>query len=198
MTRSRFCEDRPLGCKVETPACASCTRIAYPPTPRVETSRAYTTVFTDGSSTGRWGVGGWAWAVAGEDDQPTGQEGSGGHPWTTNQQMELLAAHQALLALPGLLLIVSDSQYVVRCFTEEWWRGWERKEWRKVSNVDLWQAFLADWHQRAGEVRFAWVPGHSKHPMNDHVDALAKAAKSAVEPVVQPASDLALIPSGIR
>lgn len=142
--------------------------------PTVDTQLPYTTAYTDGSSTGKWGPGGWAWAVAG------GPEGSGGDPWTTNQRMELLAAHQAVQALPGLLLVVSDSQYVVRCFTDQWHVAWRRRGWHKVANVDLWQPFVADVLDRQGEVRFAWVKGHSGNAMNDHVDALAKAAKLAV------------------
>lgn len=155
-------------------------------TPRVETSLPYATVFTDGSSTGRWGPGGWAWALAGADDQPTGVEASGGDGWTTNQRMEMLAAHEAVKATPGLLLVVSDSAYVVNCFTQEWWKGWDRREWRKVANTDLWQPFIADVLDRGGEVRFAWIKGHSGHPMNDHVDALAKAARAQHTPVVSP------------
>ncbi|GAB2762408.1 ribonuclease H family protein [Nocardioides pakistanensis] len=146
--------------------------------PVVDTPHPYTTVYTDGSSTGKVGPGGWAWAIDG------GPEASGGALDTTNQRMELQAAHEAVRALPGLLLVVSDSQYVVRCFTDSWHVGWGRRGWRKVANVDLWQPFVADVLDRCGEVRFAWVKGHSGNPMNDHVDALAKAARLAITPAV--------------
>lgn len=145
--------------------------------PTVETDLPYTTVWTDGSSTGGWGVGGWAWCVI--DGPNEGAQASGGAPWTTNQRMELQAAHEAVRALSGLLLVVSDSQYVVRCFNEAWWRGWIRKDWRKVKNADLWQPFVRDVLDRGGEVRFAWVRGHVGHPGNELADQLAKAARVA-------------------
>lgn len=143
--------------------------------PTVDTPLPYTTAWTDGSSTGKWGPGGWAWCVI--DGPRAGEHNAGGHPDTTNQRMELLAAHEAVKSLPGLLLVVSDSQYVVRCFTDEWWRAWDRREWRKVANTDLWQPFIADVLERDGEVRFAWVRGHVGHPGNELADQLAKAAK---------------------
>lgn len=139
----------------------------------------YTTAFADGSSTGGVGEGGWAWAV--ED----GRENSGSAFETTNNRMELTAAHQAMLTLPGLLLIVSDSSYVVNAFNRNWWKGWQRKGWVNaagdpVANRDLWEPFVADYLARSGEVRFAWIKGHSNHPMNDRVDLLAKAARIAL------------------
>lgn len=157
-----------------------------PPTPVVDTVHPYTTAFADGSSTGGVGAGGWAWAVE------NGLEDSGGALETTNNRMELLAAHNAMLALPGLLLIVSDSSYVVNAFQQEWWKGWQRRGWVNaagdpVANRDLWEPFIADYLARNGEVKFAWIKGHAKHPMNEHVDGLAKAAKAAMlAPVGEP------------
>lgn len=156
-----------------------------PPTPTVETVLPYTTVFTDGSSTGAMGPGGWAWAV--ED----GPEASGGDLMTSNNRMEMQAAMEAVRALPGLLLVVSDSSYVVNCFQSEWWRGWQRRGWRnaagaEVANRDLWEPFIDLVLARRGEVRFAWIKGHSNHPMNDRVDMLAKAARLALP--AQPAA----------
>lgn len=152
-----------------------------PPTPTVDTVHPYTTVFTDGSSTGGVGDGGWAWAV--ED----GPEASGGAYETTNQRMEVQAAMEAVAALPGLLLVVSDSSYVVNCFTQNWWQGWQRRGWRNaagapVANRDLWEPFVDLYLSRGGEVRFHWIKGHSGHPMNDRVDELAKAARLALPP----------------
>lgn len=151
---------------------------------RIDTPNPYIVAYTDGSSTGRVGPGGWAWAKAavGPDgeDAPSGVEASGGALDTTNQRMELQAAHEAVRALPGLLLIVSDSEYVVRCFNDRWYVKWQRKSFHKVANADLWEPFIGDVLDRRGEVRFQWIKGHSKDPMNDHVDALAKAARMAV------------------
>lgn len=136
-------------------------------------------VYADGACSGNPGPGGWAWALA-----PRGEvRDSGGEARTTNQRMELLAVLSALRTLggePGPILIVSDSQYVVKCFTEEWWKGWLRREWRNsqrepVANRDLWEP-LIELVRTRGDVHFRWVKGHSGDPVNDLVDALAVAA----------------------
>ena len=151
-----------------------------PEPPTVATSLPYTTAYADGSSTGGWGPGGWGWCVLG----PSGsgeilREDSGGDGWTTNQRMEVMAAWEAMKSNPGLLLIVSDSRYVVSGFTE-WADGWRRKDFSKVSNSDLWRPALQTFLDRAGEVRFAWAKGHAGLPGNERADELAGAARKAV------------------
>lgn len=130
-----------------------------------------THVYTDGACSGNPGPGGRAWAV------PGGAFASGAAPHTTNQRMEILAAHEALLALDGPLEVVSDSTYVVNCFRDRWYEGWRRRGWtnsqrKPVANRDLWEPFI-DHYLARGDVRFRWVKGHSGDPMNDLVDALA-------------------------
>lgn len=152
-----------------------------PPTPTVDTALPYTTVYTDGSSTGAWGHGGWAWAVL------DGPEASGNDTMSTNQRMEVQAAYEAVKALPGLLLVVADSSYVVNCFVDKWWQGWHRRGWlnaagEPVANRDLWEPFIDLVLSRNGEVRFAWIKGHSGHPGNERVDVLAKEARLALPP----------------
>jgi len=135
-------------------------------------------VFTDGACSGNPGPGGWAWAVA-PDGEPNG---SGGETDTTNQRMELFAVLDAVrtLGVDGRpLAIHSDSTYVVNCFRDGWWVKWRRNGWRNskkepVANVDLWQPLVALVEEC--DVTFQWVKGHSGHPMNDLVDALAVAA----------------------
>jgi len=136
-------------------------------------------VYTDGACSGNPGPGGWAWAVA-----PTGDpQGSGGEPSTTNQRMELLAVLNALQVLgtqAGAIEVVSDSQYVVKCFNEAWWEGWLRRGWKNsqrqpVANRDLWEP-LIDLVRERGDVTFRWVRGHNGDSMNELVDALAVSA----------------------
>ena len=136
-------------------------------------------VYTDGACSGNPGPGGWAWAIA-----PGGEpQGSGGERSTTNQRMELLAVLNALRVLgteAGPIEVVSDSQYVVKCFNEAWWEGWLRRGWKNsqrqpVANRDLWEPLIALVRER-GEITFRWVRGHNGDPMNDLVDALAVSA----------------------
>ena len=135
------------------------------------TTRGTTEVFTDGACRGNPGPGGWAWAV------PDGPQGSGHDPATTNQRMEVRAAYEAIVALPGPLVVVSDSTYVVNCFKNSWWTGWRARGWvnsakKPVANRDLWEP-LIDLVEERGDVTFRWVKGHSGDPMNDLVDRLA-------------------------
>ena len=131
-------------------------------------------VWTDGACSGNPGPGGWAWAT--ED----GRQDSGGAPLTTNQRMEIQAALEAVRALDGPLVVVSDSTYVVNCFRDRWWQGWLARGWltsakKPVANRDLWEPLVSTVLDR-GDVSFRWVKGHSGDPMNDLVDQLAVAA----------------------
>ncbi|WP_028638745.1 ribonuclease H family protein [Nocardioides sp. URHA0032] len=131
-------------------------------------------VFTDGACSGNPGPGGWAWAV------DTSVYASGHESASTNQRMEIRAALEAVRALDGPLLVVSDSTYVVNCFRDRWWQGWLDRGWvssarTPVANRDLWEPLITLFHDR-GDVAFSWVKGHSGHAMNDFVDRLAVAA----------------------
>lgn len=132
-----------------------------------------TVIYTDGACKGNPGPGGWAWAVV------QGGWASGFEPEATNQRMEITAAYQAVLSNDGPVHIVSDSTYVVNCFRDEWWRGWQKRKWKNskgapVANRDLWEPFIELVRERGAT--FDWVKGHSGDQMNDIVDRLAVAA----------------------
>jgi ribonuclease HI len=135
-------------------------------------------VWTDGACSGNPGPGGWAWATR------DGRQGSGGAPATTNQRMEIQAALEAVTTLPGTLVVVSDSTYVVNCFRDAWWQGWLARGWvnsakKPVANRDLWEPLITAVRDR-GDITFRWVKGHSGDEMNDLVDRLAVEAGRAV------------------
>ncbi len=143
-----------------------------------ERDPATTVVYTDGSCLGNPGRGGWAWAVEG------GPTASGGEPRTTNQRMELTAVIRALRALSGPVHVMSDSTYVVNCFRQRWWEGWQRRGWRNaqgkpVANRDLWEVLLPLALDGGRSVSFEWVKGHSGDKMNDLVDLLAVEAATS-------------------
>lgn len=138
------------------------------------------TIYTDGACSGNPGPGGWAWAVDKE------VYGSGSENPSTNQRMEVLAAHMAVREFSDstvLIEIVSDSTYVVKCFNDNWHIGWKKRNWKnsagkQVANQDLWKPFIEDVLNH-GNVTFRWVKGHSGDRMNDFVDMLAvKAIRS--------------------
>lgn len=135
-----------------------------------------TRLHTDGACRGNPGPGGWAWASSPHEFA------SGAAAHTTNQRMEIEAVIEALIEHPdGPVEIVSDSNYVVKCFHDRWYLGWQRRNWKNtkgqpVANRDLWDRLLPLALESGREVTFSWVKGHSGDRMNDFVDQLATTA----------------------
>jgi ribonuclease HI len=153
-------------------------KAARPVRPDMPAPEGALEVWTDGACSGNPGPGGWAWATR------DGRQDSGGEAPTTNQRMEIRAALEAVRALPGPLIVVSDSTYVVNCFRDGWWKGWIARGWltsakKPVVSRDLWEPLVELVNER-GDVSFRWVKGHSGDPMNDLVDALAVEQSHAV------------------
>ncbi len=131
--------------------------------------------FTDGACSGNPGPGGWGVLLRMGGHE---KELFGGEAHTTNQQMELQAAVEALKALtrPCHITIISDSKYVVQGMTE-WIHNWKKKGWKTagkkpVSNLERWQTLdtLAAKH----DVTWQWVKGHAGHEGNERADELAR------------------------
>ena len=134
-------------------------------------------LYTDGSSSGNPGPGGWGAVLKCGD---LCKELSGGFRLTTNNRMELLAVISGLEAIKwqgATVEVYSDSQYVVNAVTLNWLSSWEAKEWKKVKNPDLWQRFLTVF--KAHNVSFHWLKGHAGHPENERCDRLAVSAGAA-------------------
>jgi len=131
-------------------------------------------LFTDGAASGNPGPGGYGVVLKCAGAM---KELSGGFRLTTNNRMELLAVIKGLEAIrwsDAVVEVWSDSTYVVKAITEGWLQNWERKGFKKVKNVDLWQTFLPLY--RSHRVTFHWIKGHAGHPENERCDALAVAA----------------------
>jgi ribonuclease HI len=151
---------------------------AKAPRPDMPAAEGALEVWTDGACSGNPGPGGWAWATR------DGRQASGGEPATTNQRMEIRAALEAVRALDGPLVVVSDSTYVVNCFRDGWWKGWLARGWvtsakKPVVSRDLWEPLITLVNDR-GDVSFRWTKGHSGDEMNDLVDRLAVEQSKAI------------------
>lgn len=136
-------------------------------------------VYTDGSSRGNPGPGGYGVILLWGQHK---KELSKGYRLTTNNRMELMAVIAALEALKKDnqdLLIYSDSNYVVKAVMEGWLNKWIRTNFKgNIKNRDLWEQYksLSDNHQ----VQFKWVKGHAENVYNNRCDVLAtEAADSA-------------------
>lgn len=128
------------------------------------------TIFSDGSSLGNPGPGGYGVILRfGEHEK----ELSGGEVLTTNNRMELLGAIVGLETLkePCDVTLVSDSQYVTRGINE-WLAGWVKKKFAKVKNPDLWERYLVA--SSSHRVHAQWVRGHDGHEENERCDILAR------------------------
>ena len=131
-------------------------------------------IYTDGACRGNPGIGGWGALMVFEGKE---KELYGGQEHTTNNQMELKAAIEALSALtePCLVELTTDSKYVMQGITQ-WMDNWKRNNWKTankkdVKNKDLWIELydLKSHHQ----IDWRWVKGHAGHRENEIADELA-------------------------
>lgn len=132
------------------------------------------TIYTDGSSRGNPGPGGFGAVLM---SGPHRKELSGGFKLTTNNRMELLAVITALesLKIPGSeVSVFTDSKYVCEAVEKKWVFGWAKKGFAGKKNPDLWARFLKIYAQH--KVTFHWVKGHAGNALNERCDQLATAA----------------------
>ena len=127
------------------------------------------TLYSDGSSLGNPGPGGWGTIL---EYNGVTKEFSGGEKHTTNNRMELTGVIEGLKRLkePCEVTIVTDSSYVANAINS-WLKGWVAKDFKKVKNVDLWQEYLQV--SKPHQIKATWVRGHSGHPQNERCDTLA-------------------------
>lgn len=135
-------------------------------------------IYTDGAARGNPGPGGYGIVMK---SGPHRKELSEGFRKTTNNRMELLAVIVALekLKFPNSEAeIYTDSKYVADAVEKGWVFDWEKKQFKKKKNPDLWIRFLKVY--RKHKVAFHWVKGHANIPENERCDQLAvQASKKA-------------------
>ena len=135
-------------------------------------------IYTDGAAKGNPGKGGYGIVLL---SGKLRKELSKGFRLTTNNRMELLAVIVSLEALkkkPESVIIYSDSKYVVDAVEKKWVFGWEKTNFNKKKNPDLWIRFLKIY--RLHNVTFKWVKGHSENAENNRCDFLAVEASEGV------------------
>ena len=69
------------------------------------------------------------------------------------------------------ITIYSDSKYVIDSVEKKWVFGWEKKNFNRKKNPDLWIRFLKIY--RVQKVSFIWVKGHANNKENERCDFLA-------------------------
>ncbi len=132
-------------------------------------------IYTDGACSGNPGPGGWGAILRFQGSE---KELSGGQPSTTNNQMELQAAIEALKALKESCVVdlYTDSQYLRQGITQ-WIHNWKRNGWKTtdkkpVKNQELWVSL--DELVKIHSITWHWLKGHAGHPENERCDELAR------------------------
>ena len=156
------------------------------------------TIFTDGSSRGNPGPGGWGAIVmqkskitpSSRAKLATGQKNQkneiqvvelgGREHKTTNNRMELTAIIQALHSLGHSMskwevIVNTDSSYVINGITK-WVYGWQKNNWKSsteddVLNRDLWEELVKV--SGGKDIKWNHVEGHAGVPGNERCDEIA-------------------------
>jgi len=128
-------------------------------------------IFTDGAAQGNPGPGGYGTILRfGKHEK----ELSDGFRLTTNNRMELLAVIVGLESIKkkGIpVTIISDSKYVVEAVEKGWLWTWEKNNFKKKANPDLWKRYIP--LHRTFTPKFKWIKGHAGHIENERCDQLA-------------------------
>lgn len=132
-------------------------------------------IFSDGSSLGNPGPGGWGTIV---DTGSRVYELGGFEDATTNNRMEMTAALKALQSLQKIsepIEIFTDSKYLIQGITG-WVSSWQKNGWKtknksEVLNRDLWEDLV----RSVSGKNISWnhVDGHAGVPANERVDQIA-------------------------
>lgn len=151
-------------------------------------------VYCDGSTRGNGkenAVGAWAYVILNNKEEIIHQ-GCMPVKGTTNQQMELIAAAEAIEYLFNNELVVpfdtvniyTDSAYLHNCYTQKWYKSWQMNGWKNskkqpVANKELWER-LIQWFEMP-EINFIKTRGHAGVKWNEYVDTMAQSASLAAK-----------------
>ena len=136
-------------------------------------------IYTDGAARGNPGPGGYGVVLMSGKHR---KELSQGYRKTTNNRMELLAVIKAFESLKkegSNVKLYTDSKYVADAINKGWVYNWEKTNYKKKKNVDLWKTLMELYRKHNVEVH--WVEGHSNVRENERADHLAVEASKQPE-----------------
>jgi len=137
-------------------------------------------IYTDGSSLGNPGPGGWGVVVV--SDNKIIKELGGFEKETTNNRMELKAVIEIIRYVAenykkNQITIFADSTYVLLGITS-WVFNWEKNGWRTankkpVLNQDLWEELIGLVRSYGHSINWQKVKGHAGDVYNERADEIA-------------------------
>lgn len=139
-------------------------------------------IYTDGSSLGNPGPGGYGCVIVFQDSNDVVELG-GQSRETTNNKMELTAILKVLETLKAKHIpsaasihIHTDSSYAINGITK-WVHGWQKKNWitlqkTPVLNADIWKAIIP-LTKYFTNIKFIHVRGHAGVWGNERCDYIA-------------------------
>ena len=128
-------------------------------------------LYTDGSSQGNPGLGGYAVIL---EHGTYRKELVGAYEKTTNNRMELMAVIVGLEAIKKEkqnVHIYTDSRYIVYAMQKKWLANWLKKGFKGKKNKDLWLRFWNAYQKH--HIQIHWLKGHAGHVENERCDFLA-------------------------
>ena len=151
-------------------------------------------IYTDGSSIGNPGAGGWGSVVAINNQKII--EIGGREEESTNNRMEMTAAIEALKLIEKRkieskkIIIHTDSSYLLNGITM-WIFAWVKNEWKtksgdQVLNKDLWEILYKVYLNLKSNFEIEWVKvaGHGGIDLNERCDEIAVGFSSQTRPVL--------------
>lgn len=143
-------------------------------------------IYCDGSCKGQYSsrIAAWAYCILKDGNMIKYDSGRLICDNPTNQKAELYACIQAIKAVlafskDGNYIVNSDSAYLINCYQDSWYRGWEAHNWTTagntpVRNIEYWQKIIPYFKNKRWY--FQKVKGHAHDYYNNFVDKLAQDA----------------------
>ena len=133
-------------------------------------------IYTDGACSGNPGIGGWGVVIQKKNSKLIYL--NGGSLKTTNNQMELTAAIEALKYFTdsSIINLFTDSKYV-KDGIQSWIANWKKNGWKTASkkpvkNKELWLELDSEIARH--NINWKWVKGHTGDTYNEKADFLAR------------------------
>ncbi|WGH28174.1 MAG: ribonuclease HI [Candidatus Shikimatogenerans bostrichidophilus] len=139
----------------------------------------YINIYTDGSSLGNPGIGGYSIIIISYYYYKEFIYGK--FRYTTNNRMELKAIIKAIKIINNNnyyfnINFFTDSKYILDTINKKRLIKWYKNKFYNKKNYDLWKFFIINNIYKKKNINFFWIKGHYKNFYNIKCNFLAKKA----------------------